>query len=143
MFNRTAVFTILLSVMAAGPGYAQQCLHGPDETADQVTRRREALTATRTINNIQANQPGAAKGLYLRHEELAGSPFAADKRQWTSDTMKRLSLGPKAEILPNWKLSLEVTQKGYWFMIRDMADPCGFTYLSNQAGVIFRAEPIR
>lgn len=143
MATRTPVFTILLSVMAMGTGYAQQCLHGPDEAADQATRRREALTATRTINNIQANQPGAAKGLYLRHEELAGSPFAADKRQWTSDTMKRLSLGPEAEMLPNWKLSLEVTQKGYWFMIRDMADPCGFTYLSNQAGVIFKAEPIR
>ncbi len=143
MANRTAVFTILVSVMAMGTGYAQECLHGPNETADQATRRREALTATRTINNIQANQPGAAKGLYLRHEELAGSPFAADKRQWTSDTMKRISLGPEAEILPNWKLSLEVTQKGYWFMIKDMADACGFAYISNRAGLIFRAEPIR
>jgi hypothetical protein len=143
MVNRTVVFTILLSTMAMGTGYAQQCLHGPNETADQATRRLEALTATRTINNIQANQPGAAKGLYLRLEELAGSPFAADKRQWTSDTMKRISLDPEAQILANWKLTLEVTQKGYWFMIKDTADPCGFAYISNRAGVIFRAEPIR
>ena len=35
--------------------YAQECLHGPGETPDQATRRREALGATRTINNIQAN----------------------------------------------------------------------------------------
>jgi hypothetical protein len=143
MANRTVVFTILLSVLALGTAYAQQCLHGPDETADQAVRRREALTATRTINNIQANQPGAAKGQYLRHDQLAGSPFVADRRQWTSDTMKRISLGPEADILPNWKLSVEVTQKGYWFMIKDMADPCGFAYISSQAGVIFRAEPIR
>jgi hypothetical protein len=143
MANRTAVLTILGSLMATGTGYGQQCLHGPDETADEATRRREALTATRTINNIQANQPGAARGQYLRHEELAGSPFAADKRQWTSETLKRISLVPEAEILPNWKLSLEVTEKGYWFMIKDLADPCGFAYISNQAGVIFRAEPIR
>jgi hypothetical protein len=143
MPNRTAVLTILVSLMAMGTGYGQQCLHGANETADEATRRREALTATRTINNIQANQPGAANGLYLRHEELAGSPFAADKRQWTSDVMKRISLVPDAEILPNWKLTLEVTQRGYWFMIKDMADPCGFAYISNKAGVIFRAEPIR
>lgn len=143
MANRTVVFTILLSVMALGTAYAQQCLHGPAETADQATRRREALTATRTINNIQANQPGAAKGQFLRHDELAGSPFAADTRQWTSDTMKRISLRPETDILPNWKLSLEVTQKGYWFIIKDMTDPCGFAYISNQVGVIFRAEPIR
>jgi hypothetical protein len=143
MANRTVVFTILLSVLALGTAYAQQCLHGPDETADQAVRRREALTATRTINNIQANQPGAAKGQYLRHDQLAGSPFVADRRQWTSDTMKRISVRPETDILPNWKLSLEVTQQGYWFMIKDMTDPCGFAYISSQAGVIFRAEPIR
>ena len=57
--------------------------------------------------------------------------------------MKRISLGPEVEILPNWKLTLDVTQKGYWFMIKDTADPCGFAYISNQAGVIFHAEPIR
>lgn len=34
-------------------------------------------------------------------------------------------------------------QDGYWFMIADLADPCGFAYISNQAGVIFSSEPIR
>jgi len=143
MFHRTVMFTILLSGMVMGTGYAQPCLHGPNETADQATRRRDAVTAARTINNIQANQPGAATGQFLRHEELAASPFAADRREWTSDTMKRISLDPKAQILPDWKLTLAVTEKGYWFMIRDMADPCGFAYISNQTGLIFRAEPIR
>jgi hypothetical protein len=33
--------------------------------------------------------------------------------------------------------------QGYWFMIKDKLDPCGFAYISNQAGLIFRAEPIR
>ena len=57
--------------------------------------------------------------------------------------MKRISLGAEAEILPNWKLTLDVTKNGYWFMIKDTADPCGFAYISNQGGVIFHAEPIR
>ena len=60
MFKRTVAFTIVLWMVSVGSGYAQQCLHGPSETSDQAVRRQEALTATRTINNIQANQPGAA-----------------------------------------------------------------------------------
>ena len=38
---------------------------------------------------------------------------------------------------------LNVFEAGYWFMIRDMTDTCGFAYISNQNGVIFTAEPIR
>ena len=37
----------------------------------------------------------------------------------------------------------DVTERGYWFMIKDKIDPCGFAYVSNQVGVIFNAEPIR
>ena len=75
----------LLSVclwLVAGTSYAQQCLHGANESADQAARRREALTATRTINNIQVNQPGAAKGhLWVCVREQSGgldSPGRAD-----------------------------------------------------------------
>ena len=41
------------------------------------------------------------------------------------------------------ELTLDVNSTGYWFMIRDKPDPCGFAFISNQAGVIFSAEPIR
>jgi hypothetical protein len=54
-----------------------------------------------------------------------------------------VSLDPGTDILPNWELKLDVNPAGYWFMIRDKADPCGFAFISNQAGVIFSAEPIR
>jgi hypothetical protein len=42
-----------------------------------------------------------------------------------------------------WRLTLDVSDHGYWFMIKDTTDPCGFAYVSNELGVIFRAEPIR
>jgi hypothetical protein len=134
---------ILSLAFATGTAYAQECLHGASEHAEQAARRREALTAARNINNIQANQPGAVNGQYLRQDELAGSPYALTMRASTNETVKRISLDPGTEILPNWQLILDVTQKGYWFMIKDKADPCGFAFISNQAGVIFHAEPIR
>jgi hypothetical protein len=134
---------VLCLGLATGTAYAQECLHGSTESADQATRRREALTAMRTINNLQANQPGAVKQQYLRHEELSTSPFAAGMRQSANETTKRISLTPGTDVLPDWQLTLDVTSQGYWFMIKDKTDPCGFAYISNQAGLILRAEPIR
>jgi len=143
MPNHFAALVVLYLGFAVGTAYAQECLHGPTESADQAARRREALTATRNINNIQANQPGAAKAQFLRHEELSSSPFAARMREATNETVKRMSLNPGTDVLPDWQLTLDVTGQGYWFMIKDKVDPCGFAYVSNQVGVILRAEPIR
>jgi len=143
MLKHAVAFVVILLGLGTGTAFAQQCLHGANEAGDQAARRREALTATRTINNIQVNQPGARNGQFFRQEELARSPFALDTRQWASETMKRISLSPETEILPGWKLTLDVTQSGYWFMIKDTTDPCGFAYISNHVGVIFHAEVIR
>ncbi len=143
MVRQFATFVVVYLGFAAGPAYAQDCLHGPTENPAQAARRGEALAAMRTINNIQVNQPGAAKGQFLRYEELSSSPFAARLRESTNETLRRISLSPGADVLPDWQLTLDVTARGYWFMIRDKIDPCGFAYVSNQVGVIFRAEPIR
>lgn len=133
----------LFTLLAIRPAAAQQCLHGPSESPDETSRRHQALTAARTVNTLQANQPGARNRSYLRHADLDGSSYAQSLRQSTNETLKRLSLRPEDEILPKWKLTLDVTENGYWFMIRDLADPCGFAYISNQAGVIFNSAPIQ
>lgn len=143
MAKYSGTFLSVCIWLAAETAYAQQCLHGANESADQAARRRDALTATRTINNIQVNQPGAAKGQFLRHEELASSPFAVKMRESSNETVKRISLNPGTDVLPNWQLTVDVTTQGYWFMIKDKTDPCGFAFVSNQAGVILEAEPIR
>jgi hypothetical protein len=143
MSKQLPAVVVLSVVFAAGTAYAQECLHGAAESSEQAARRREALAATRHINTIEINQPGAVRGQYLRHEELAGAPYALKMRESTDETVKRLSLAPGTEILPNWQLTLDVTPKGYWLMIKDKADPCGFAFISNQAGMIFHAEPIR
>jgi len=143
MLQRCATFMILSFVFAGGHAIAQECLHGPTETAEQAARRREALTAVRNINNLEANQPGAANRSYLGADQLASSPYAARMRESPDATVKRISLNPGTDILPNWQLTLDVTANGYWFMLKDKTDPCGFAFVSSQAGLIFRAEPIR
>jgi hypothetical protein len=122
------------------PAFAQQqCLHDQaNEAADQVARRRLALTATRTVNNIQYNRPDAGKRIFLRHDELAAAPFAAKMKDPGS-----ISLQPNTDIVPGFRLTLDVTTTGYWFSVKDTTDPCGFAYISNDSGLIYTAQPIR
>jgi hypothetical protein len=134
-----AALLFFLGCAFTGTAYAQQCLHGPGENAEQAARRRDALTATRSINTIEAR----SRGRYLRQEELDTSPFVAEMLQSTNETMRNISLVKGSDVLPNWELVLDLTPQGYWFMIRDKSDPCGFAYVSNQRGLIYNAEVIR
>ena len=142
MLKRTMAITLVLSAMSMS-AYAQQCLHGPNEAPDQTARRREALAATRTINNIQFNQPGARERSFFRHEQLGESPIGKSMAASPNELSRRMSLRPDGEILPGWKLTLDVSANGYWFMIRDTTDACGFGFISNHDGLIYTSEPLR
>lgn len=128
-----------LVIAATTSAFAQECLHGPDASAEQKARKRDALTATRMVNNLQANRGEVPP---LSHEQLLTSRYAQGRGGQT-EAFKKLNFTPGAEILPGWELTLNTTQDGYWFMIKDKTDPCGFAYISNQTGLIYNAEPIR
>ncbi len=134
--------SVALCILAA-PAFAQQCLHGAGESAEQIARKRAALTATRTINNIQFNRPEARNKVFLRHEELAAAPFASRMASSPDPITQQISLAPATEIVPGWRLTLDVTSSGYWFMVADTTDPCGFAYISNQSGLIYTARPLQ
>ena len=136
---RQLTITALLSLCCVCPAYAQQCLHGAGETTEQQGRRRQALNAARAVNTIQANRPDRATRQYLRQIELGSSTYALSHR----DTVASFDFSPGQEVLPGWELRLELTEAGYWFMIRDKTDLCGFAYISNEHGLIYNAEPIR
>lgn len=131
---RIAVLVGGIFLAFASSALAQQCLHGDAETPEQAARRREALNAARMVNTLQANQPGVTSGRYLSHAELASA---------AAGLPPNIRAAPGQDIVAGWRLTLDVTPKGYWFAIRDTTDPCAFTFVSNEAGVILRAEPVR
>lgn len=131
---RAMMFAFGLVVMCASTASAQQCLHGASESADQTARRREALGAARLVNTLQANQSGAAQRRYLRHEDLAAA---------APNLPPTFKLAPADQIVPGWKLTMDVSARGYWFAITDTTDACGFRYISTEDGLILSAEPIR
>jgi hypothetical protein len=119
----------------AAPAFAQQCLHGPEETPAQKTRRQQALGAARAVNSMQFNRPGARDRKFLDHTALAAlaARNPAGKPDFT----------PGADVVAGWQLTLTPTADGYWFLIKDTTDPCSFAYISNQEGIIYSAAPIR
>jgi hypothetical protein len=131
--------TVLTFVILVGTAAAQQCLHEGAVASDQLAREREALWVMRLINTFQANSE-AMQGIYLGHAQLGATLGAARN---LAQRRPDLSLKPGDAVLPGWKLTLDTTEGGYWFMITDTTDPCGFSFISNQAGVILRATPIR
>ena len=91
-----------------------------------------ALGATRAINTAQATYSSRNNKKYATRQELAGYIDTA-----------RYNLIEDADIVPGFKLTLDTSEKGYWFEIADQTDLCGFRYISNQKGLIFVAQPIR
>jgi hypothetical protein len=128
----------LLTVGRTAVQADRACLHfGGQETPENRDRSVAALAATRAINTAQAafaakqGKDGTGRK-YGTREELQGYVDAA-----------RYNLSPNAEITPGFKLTLDSFDKGYWFEIVDVKDPCGFRYVSNQSGLILAAQPIR
>ena len=86
------------------------------------------------MNTAQWNQPGARSGRFLSHDELG---------RLAGNAPATITLTPGQDIVPGWRLTLDTTPRGYWFSIADTADPCGFAFVSNEAGKILKAEIIR
>jgi hypothetical protein len=143
MSGLLTLFVVALTSLQAAGVPAQQCVPGAPLTEEQTARQREGIRLARTINNLEANQPGATSKKYLKHGELTSSPFATGQTGAADEFLKKLNFTPGAELLPGWELTLDVTETGYWFAIRDKADPCGSTLVSNHKGLILKSHPLR
>lgn len=104
------------STRAAAPQEPAACLHGANESPEQLARRREAMGFTRHVNTVQRNSRG-----YLSKSEL---PL-------------------KLSVPEGFDFHLVADTKGYSFSVIDKTDPCRFGFFSNEAGVIFKGEVIR
>ena len=140
---RLTLLTIGLAAMTIGAAHAQPCGPGATLTPEQTARRQDGVRMARTINNLEANQPGNASGKYLPQTELAASPYAATLTGAAADFFQKLNFTPGAEVMPGWELTLDVSERGYWFSLKDKTDRCGLTLISNQRGLILVAEPLR
>ena len=134
MIIATALAAVLTTAPARLPVQPDAgCLHTPGkETPAQRDRSIAAIAAMRAINTAQSSYSAKNSGKYGRREELAAYLDAS-----------RYNLIEGAEIVPGFELTLDRSEKGYWFMITDKTDPCGYRFISNERGLIFAAVPLR
>lgn len=107
-----------------------ECLHGENESAEEATRRRQALTAARAINTAQARQRSAI-GRFVDNTELLRLP-----------EVTAIASAQPSDLAPGWQLRLATTADRYVFAVKDTTDPCGFAYFSDDSGVIYTAQPL-
>jgi pectin methylesterase-like acyl-CoA thioesterase len=125
--QRAFLLAVILAVVVAGVAsvkstalVAQQaCLHSPDESPNQLSRRRLALQTAREINTAEA-QAFQQKQAFASLADL--SSIASPE---------------------GFSVSLASAGAQYVFAVKDNQDPCRFAYFSDQDGVIYTGQPIR
>lgn len=139
---------ILLSALmiCSGAAWAQQkpCSHGANESAEETQRKVQAISAVRLINTVQASYHNQ-NNRYATLEELAGSSWIESLKNRPAplgDLAKSMSLNPKGEIIPGFEVRLTTDGTKYSIFVTDKTDSCGFSFFSDQQGVIYFGQAI-
>ena len=101
-------------------GQQPACLHGQNESAQEMQRRREALALTREINTLES-RARLQRGTYLPLQQL---PLTVSTPQ-------------------GFAMRLSTDGTGYAFSVKDTVDACRFGYFSDQDGLIFVGQPLQ
>ena len=115
------------------------CLHGDTETDAEYQRRSDALDAMRLIDFVISRT--ISRSLVVRMPtwgDLAASPVVASLRGMRGprgDLARRIAWGESTP-LPGWSIDYVATTTDVRFALKDLRDPCGFTYSSQDPNVI-------
>jgi hypothetical protein len=111
-----------------------------------VRRREEALAAARMINNAMVRSGGLPNqpGRYPSWEEMAASPAVATLRGMGGPMgeLARKIQWASSEPLPGWRIHHVTGEEAYAFSLIDTRDPCGFTYSSDESGIVVEGYPV-
>ncbi len=120
--------TVLFLLASAGPATAQnrtqnrQCLHGPDETSTNRTRREKAVELAYEINGAEAmaGRLGPRKGRFVPFDQLFNVPLAPE----------------------GFRVQFHTDGTTYSFSIKDAMDPCFYAVFSDQSGDVYEGMPL-
>ncbi len=142
MLRWVLALSIAAVLLSSPAGVAQSCLHGRAETAGARNSRLDALRAARIINSAQGWE--ARGGSFLPWEQLGSAGYVILLRGdggRSGDLVRRMKWGER-EVLPGWRIHFVVADEAYAFSLRDSRDACGFTYSSDESGVVLEAYPV-
>ena len=117
---KSILLAAVVSLGVAVPTFAQQCLHGPDETAPDRARREQATLYAERLNAVEQSSFPAGR-TYRRPEELVNLP----------------------PLPPGFLLQFNTDGRSYAFSLKDERDPCRFAIFSDQKGYLYAGIPQR
>jgi hypothetical protein len=127
MLRHTWALVIATAILAAFPTMFQpammaqlpKCLHGANETPDQLARRRLALAWVRRLNSLQTQ-------------------YFSQRKAY-----QPLSALPDIQTPAGFSNQLIIHAAGYAVSAKDKLDPCAFAYFSDQEQVVYAAQAIQ
>jgi hypothetical protein len=142
----SCAFVVVLSVCAPSAQAPRAgCLHqGESATRADRVRREEALQTTRLINTVMAQGQRFGARRFLTWPELANSGALAPLRSDggpMGQLVRKIAWGT-SEPLPGWTIHFVTVEDAYAFRLRDVRDPCGFSYSSDESGAIYEGNPL-
>jgi hypothetical protein len=111
------------SAQNPGPSSAGTCLHGPEETRANRTRREKAVEMAHDINGAQQ----VARRLRFRSDQGGYRPLE-----------ELMNVQPAPD---GFSVQLNTDGTTYSFSIKDTMDPCLFAVFSDQSADIYEATP--
>jgi hypothetical protein len=138
MSRKLALLVLLEAVSSCWSVNAQKPSYGLPER--ELQRRSMAVNIVKAINAAEANYQ-KNHGTYATWANLiSGGDFTESGTKWSSEsfpTVAHAMYGPGPEIVPGWKLRLNLSKEGaaYDLLLEDVSDPkCGFAVVSDERG---------
>jgi hypothetical protein len=149
MSRRLVILLLAPMLLVAQPqrlAAQEQC----SSTGPSSERRTDALRAVRMFNTAVAAERGSPLLPRLPRRPLPPYPSWSDLATSGMVGMWRTDGGPTGDLarkirwgddepLPGWQMHWIANADGYAFTLTDMRDRCGFSYSSDERGVILQA----
>jgi len=138
------LLVLFLSTLAVT--FAQKNVPGmPDRERE---RRSLAINLVRAINTAEASYK-KDQGVYVTWETMFGNgDFSQSGTKWAPETFPTVAhalYGSGPEIVPGWKLRLQLSRDGlaYDLLLEDVTDPkCGYAVFSDERGLIRQGKSV-
>ena len=145
--SKVAALVVLAGLLLALPGLHAQ--KGSPSAPDREKERRSlAINLVRAINTAEASYK-SKQGAYVNWDTLLGNGDFTDRgTKWAPEsfpTVAHAMYGPGPEIVPGWKLRLNISKEGkaYDLLLEDVTDPkCGYAVVSDERGLIRQGRAI-
>lgn len=138
-----SVAFVCAGLVAAQQSRRQQGIARPQAVETSRDSRMIGISVVRLINTAEMDYKNAHDNKYGSWNELLRSGVVGEEQaHWR--LLRGMRLSPGQEVVPGWTLSLVISadEQGYELSLRNLSDSCGFSFFSDERGVIYQGGVI-